>query len=566
VLGAGGAAAIAALASQVSAEPASALPAEAESRMTPLAPTSRRAVAFRPMLGGGPDDEDESAELGMRWSPQDVLGRQYSTFSAAAQAAQRLSSPVFDAGTAQSHLLRRATFGARASDVAELKTLGIDAWLNKQLSGVAVADPEGDAAWASFSLAGASITTILSNVEDYGWDAMLHTTYASLGKQIFSRRQLLEITVDIFANLLHVPIPGEQWATSPRYLTKVIRANAFGKYSTMLRAAMKHPAMLNFLNNDESRKEHVNENLGRELLELHTVGIGGGYTEDDVKNSARILSGRSWEGWLEGRRSTYGQYKYNKSHHYIGPVTVLGFSHANATAIDGEAVGDAYLNYLTHHPATAQKIARKIATRFVSDAPSADLINRLAAVYLRYDTDIRQVVRAVFLSSDFWSAVGTRMRRPLEDAVGTARVLGVQRGSSGTVRKALTNLFWSLEEAGHTPHGWLPPNGYPDVAAAWLGGGAMIQRWNVHRNFMWWGYEFVRTDPHKLITQTSTLTADAWLRKIATKLLGVPMSEAHLAAILAGSDLEPGDIMRDNWWKSHRAVALVLDSPYFQLR
>lgn len=333
----------------------------------------------------------------------------------------------------------------------------------------------------------------------------------------------------------------------------------------MLRAAMKHPAMLNFLNNDESRKEHVNENLGRELLELHTVGIAGGYSEDDVKDSARILSGRSWEGWLEGRRKTYGQYRFNKNDHSIGPVKVLGFTHENATASGGEAVGDAYLNYLAHHPATAQKIARKIATRFVSDSPSADLIDRLAAVYLAHDTDIRQVVKAVFLSSDFWSATGTRMRRPLEDAVGTARVLGVKRGTSKTMKKALGHLFWSLEESGHTPHGWLPPNGYPDVAAAWLGGGAMIQRWNVHRNFMWWGYGFTRTSPDKLISKTSSLTADAWLRQIAIKLLGVPMSEEHLAAVLAGSDLRP-DRKMDEWWKCHRAVALVLDSPYFQLR
>jgi uncharacterized protein (DUF1800 family) len=563
----GGAAAVAVLASQAEAASAAAPadPGAGAKPATPAGPMPRRAEAFRPLLAGGPTTADESAAMALRASAADVpVGAQYRSYSAAAAAAQRVASPVFDAGSMQSHLLRRATFGARASDVANLKKLGIDRWMSQQLNPSDLPDPEGSAAWAAFSLAGASTATILAKVEDYGWAAMLHTAYASLGKQVFSTRQLFEITVDIFANTLHVPIPGEQWANSPDYLKNVIRRYSFGKYSSMLKAAMKHPAMLNFLNNDESRKEHVNENLGRELLELHTVGIAGGYSEDDVKNSARILSGRSWEGWLEGRRKYYGQYRYNKNDHWVGPVTVLGFSHANASASGGEAVGDAYLDYLAHHPATAQKIARKIAVRFVADSPSADLVNRLAAVYLKYDTDIRRVVQAVFLSSDFWSATGTRMRRPLEDAVGTARVLGVTRGKN--VKKALTNLFWSLDESGHTPHGWLPPNGYPDVAAAWLGGGAMIQRWNIHRNFMWWGYDFGRVEMHKLVPQTSTLTTDAWLRKIVAKLLGVPMSEEHLAAILAGSDLRPGRIMRDNWWKSARAVALVLDSPYFQLR
>jgi uncharacterized protein (DUF1800 family) len=569
LLGLGGVAAVAALAAQATVEPAAASPSiEPAAAAKPAVPTSRRAVAFRPMLAGGPSTADESAALALRTSAADVpVGAQYKTFGAAAAAAagHRVASPVFDAGTPQSHLLRRATLGATAADFSDLKKLGIDKWLAQQFALPSkLVNTDASAAWKAFPLAGAPVSTILAKVEDYGWDAMLQTAYATLGLQVFSRRQIFEITVDIFANHLHVPIPGEQWATSPDYYRNVIRKYSFGKFSSMLQAAMKHPAMLNFLNNDESRKEHVNENLGRELLELHTVGIAGGYSEADVKNSARILSGRSWEGWLEGRRKTYGQYRFNTGDHFVGPVTVLGFSHANASASGGQAVGDAYLTYLAHHPATAQKIARKIAVRFVSDSPSPDLVNRLAAVYLKYDTDIRQVVRAVFLSSDFWMAIGTRMRRPLEDGVGAARVLGVKRGSK--VAKALGNLFWNLEESGQTPHGWLPPNGYPDVAAAWLGGGAMIQRWNVHRNFIWWGYEFGRTEAHKLITQTSTMTADAWLRKIVTKLLGVPMSEENLAAVLAGADLRPGDLIHNQWWKSGRAVALVLDSPYFQLR
>ncbi|WBU38841.1 DUF1800 domain-containing protein [Homoserinibacter sp. YIM 151385] len=569
LLGLGGVAALSALASQASAASAAPLAAAPASAPAPASasrpPASPRAVAFRPMLGGGPSTADESAALGMpaAAAAEVPVGKQYTTFRAAALAARRTPTPLFDAGTAKSHLLRRATFGPRAKDVADLKKLGIDGWLERQLNPTKIAQTDA-AAWTSFPLAFGSSAKILANSKDYSWDGMLQTCYAALGLQVFSNRQLFEITVDIFANHLHVPMPGEQWATGPDYLKNVIRKHAFGKYSSMLRAAMKHPAMLSYLNNDESRKAHVNENLGRELLELHTVGIAGGYTEDDVKNSARILSGRSWEGWLERYRSTYGQYRYKANDHYVGAVKVLGFTHENASASGGEAVGDAYLDYLARHPATAQKIARKIAVRFVSDSPSSDLVNRLAAVYLKHDTDIRQVVRAVFLSSDFWSATGMRMRRPLEDAVGAARVLGVTRGTD--VKKALSHLYWSLNESGQTPYGWMPPNGYPDVAAAWLGAGAMISRWNVHRNFIWWGYAFGRTEAHKLVTQTTTMTADAWLRAISTKLLGVPMSEAHRRAVLAGADLRPGDVMRSHWWKSGRAVALVLDSPYFQLR
>jgi uncharacterized protein (DUF1800 family) len=524
-----------------------------------------RAVALKPFAAGGPASIDESTASAILTSADSVpIGSQYPTYGEAAAAAQPIASSLFDGTDASGHLLRRATFGFRSGDVRDLKKYGIDGWLTRQFSPSKIDDPEGSAAWSAYSLAGASPKTIVTKVDDFGWDAMLHTTYATLARQIFSKRQLFEITVDIFANHLHVPLPGEQWATSPGYLKNVIRAHAFGKYSDMLLAAMKHPAMLNFLSNDESRKEHVNENLGRELLELHTVGIAGGYTEADVKASAKILSGRTWQDDLWSHRSTYGNYRYHPEYHYVGPVSVLGFSHLNSTASGGEAVGDAYVKYLAHHPMTAAKIARKIATRFVSDKPSDDLVSRLADVYLAKDTDIREVVKAVFRSSDFWSATGTRMRRPLEDAVGAARVLNVTRGKK--MKSGIVDMFWTLDDSGHTPHGWLPPNGYPDVAAAWLGAGAMIQRWNLHRGLIWWGFNFGFTKAKDLYTRTSTMTSEAWVRGVAKKLLGTQMSDAHVAAVLAGSDLVGTELINSNWWKCGRAAALILDSPYFQLR
>jgi uncharacterized protein (DUF1800 family) len=529
------------------------------------APTKARRVASQPIYGGGPESIDESTAAAMELGALDVpVGAQYATYSAAAAAAVPLASSVFTAYNAKAHLLRRATFGPRSGDLKDLNRLGIDGWLKAQFSPGSIKDTDGDAATKTFSLYGASAKTIVARKKDFSWDAMLHTTYATLAKQAFSKRQVLEIVIDIFANHLHINIPGEQWATSPGWYKNVIRKYSFGKYSDMLVAAMKHPAMLNYLNNDESVKEHVNENLGRELLELHTVGIGGGYTEDDVQNSAKILSGRSWQWDLWGHRSTYGNYKYNAGDHWTGHVKVLDFEHDNLTGTGGQSVGDAYIRYLARHPATARRIARKIATRFVSDTPSDDLIERLAAVYMAKDTNIREVVKAVFLSSDFWSATGTRMRRPLEDAVGSVRVLGMTRGSK--LKSAIGNLYWNLDQAGHTPHGWVPPNGYPDVAAAWLGASAMLQRWNMHRGLVGWGFQFGRKKPEDLVTRTSTMTCETWVRALAVKLLGVQMSDEHIAIVLTGSDLPATARVNSHYWKCGKAAALILDSPYFQLR
>ncbi|TBN57451.1 DUF1800 domain-containing protein [Glaciihabitans arcticus] len=515
-------------------------------------------VRSEPFADGGPETRDASISSAVPTAAPVAPGRQYTTFSAAAKAAGASTSAVFPGYNPTGHLLRRATFGARSSDVAQLKQLGVNKWIARQLAPATFADPIGNAAWKAYPLAGASAAVIRKSIAEFSWDAVFQTAQASLARQVFSNRQIYEVTVDIFANHLHVPLPGEQWHTAPSYLTGVIRKYAFGSYTSMLLAAMKHPAMLNFLNNDESRKANVNENLGRELLELHTVGIASGYTEADVRNSAAILSGRSWN-WKTGA------YVYNAADHVTGPVRVLGFSHANTTAAGGQAVGDAYLAYLAKHPATARTIARKIAVRFVSDSPSDDLINRLAAVYLKKNTSILETVRAVFLSSDFWASVGTRMRRPLEDAVGTLRVLNVGRSTAS--KTPLSWLYWNLNEAGHTPHGWMPPNGYPDVAAAWLGAGAMIQRWNLHRTFAYgWWKGLVYIAPEKIVVRTAKMTTLQWTTAVSKKILGVAPSAAHLEAIITGVGRTPGSPAPTSGWECGKITTLLLDSPYFQLR
>lgn len=484
-------------------------------------------------------------------------GKQYASASAAAKSVKRAHSSLFPHDP-QAHLLRRATFGARPKDVAALKRLGIDGWLDQQLHPGSLKDTAAKKAVALFPLDGASPKTILKKTKRYSWDAMLATSQATLARQIFSDRQLYEIVVDVFANHLHVPIPGEQWHTSPSYIKNVIRKHAFGTYDDMLHAAMKHPAMLSFLSNDQSRRTNVNENLGREMLELHTVGRTSGFTEAMVRSSAKIMSGRTWD-------YDTGQYYFEEPWHWVGHVKVLGFSAANASMYTGEKVGDAYLTYLAHHPATARTIARKLSIRFVSDTPSASLVDRLAHVYLSHGTSIRAVVDAIFKSSDFWAAVGVRMRRPLEDAVGAMRVLNVQRAKG--MQDTIGALYWSLGNEGHTPYGWGPPNGYPDVAAAWLGAGAMLQRWNLHRALVYgWWPKLGWTKPSKMIALTPTMTTMQWTRQVAHRLLGVTPSKQHLLAAIHGAKLTAASPVPTDDWNLGKIATLLLDSPYFQLR
>ena len=168
--------------------------------------------------------------------------------------------------------------------------------------------------------------------------------------------------------------------------------------------ATTHPAMLIYLDAGESTKEHPNENLGRELLELHTVGAGN-YSEKDVRDSARILTGYSVDYWETWRAI------YNQDDHYTGRVKVKGFRDKNNKA-NGKATTAAYLRYLAHHPDTAQQIAYKLCVKFVDDKPSKALVRQLARVYLENDTAIVPVLRALVASPAFRHAARQEGPRP----------------------------------------------------------------------------------------------------------------------------------------------------------
>ena len=205
----------------------------------------------------------------------------------------------------------------------------------------------------------------------------------------------------------------------------LIRKHALGRFDQMLQAAIIHPTMLTYLDADVSMVvrssagvvELINENLGRELLELHTVGRTAGYTESMVKDSAYILT-----GWTIDRMRTWAR-SYEPNIHYTGPVSVLEFSSPNDQR-DGRQVLRNYLQYLAHHPATAQRIARKLAVRFVSDTPSQRLVDHLATVFQNSGTDIKTTLRALVRDREFKGSAGDKVRTPTDDMAATVRALG----------------------------------------------------------------------------------------------------------------------------------------------
>jgi uncharacterized protein (DUF1800 family) len=373
---------------------------------------------------------------------------------------------------------------------------------------------------------------------------------AAVARAVWSNRQLFETTAMFWANHLHVTAPSSGvWDSRCDYETQVIRKYAFGKFSDMLRASAKHPAMLTYLDNRSSTKAHPNENYARELMELHTVGLI--YTEDDVAAAARLLTGLTV--------GPDGRYVCDAARHAPGPVKVLGFSGSDA---------DAFFDYLAHHPATAQRIAAKLCVRFVADDAPASLVAKLAKIYLDHDTAIVPVLRALFTSPEFAASAGRKVRTPFEDLAATVRALGLGPESSGV--KALDALYNALADAGNAPYRWSPPNGFPDVAVAWASPSAFLMRCNLHLNLAagWYPSQLKRpTDLLKALVPVQPATYGALVDALAVRLTGTKLPPAHTAAALSvAGKLPTSPVDKSLSGAAPYLIAMVLNSPTFQLR
>jgi len=253
------------------------------------------------------------------------------------------------------------------------------------------------------------------------------------------------------------------WAGS--FEREAIRPHVFGRFADMLKAVEQHPAMLFFLDNQQSlgpdsraglnRKRGLNENLAREIMELHTLGVGGGYTQADVTSLARIITGWTFVG-RQGILGEPGSFVFNANAHEPGPQQLLGKTYA----ADGLAQGEAALADIARHPSTAKFIATKLARHFVADDPPPALVARLADVFTRTAGDLRAVTMALVDSSEAWSAPLTKMRSPYDYLVATGRLLAHVPEDPGPYLGGLNVLGQPL---------WSPagPNGFADTNAAW---------------------------------------------------------------------------------------------------
>lgn len=461
-----------------------------------------------------------------------------------------------------SHLLSRFAFGPTAADRTYLSKHSPSAWYQAQVD--FARQNLGYSGHKSVAACGPLLRKSPFDVQQwliardnaYGWDAMDQLTQVTLGLQAWSPGQLYETLVDFFANHLNVPNHnGDLWNTRHTFDRDVVRRYALGKFSDMLLASAKHPAMLIYLSLAESTKAAVNENYGRELLELHTVGLH--YSESDVQNVAKLLTGRTVDD--------NQHYLFDGYIHPRGKVRVLGFTHSNASGDGGESAGDALLRYLARHRYTAANLARKLCVRFVSDTPSAKLVSAVADAYLHHDTAILPMVATILRSTEFWESRGAKVRRPAENIVATIRTLSPKVTDWAKILQA---LHWITSSMGNVPLDWPAPNGYPDVAAAWRSAGNLLTSWDLHLGFAggWW--DGLKAPAIKGFYDSPSSTSGEAIDALARRLTGMTFAKPDKAALQKfvgeAADTPISDSRLD--WLDYPLVAIILDGPHHALR
>ena len=367
------------------------------------------------------------------------------------------------------HILDRLAFGARPGDVEQVMRIGVDRWIDQQLHPERISDRAVESRVASYQR-----EVKLPSREEAKRDKKMarQAARAAIGdlsaqrilRAAESERQLHEVMVDFWMNHFNV-FAGKSLdrflITS--YERDTIRPHIWGRFEDLLMATAKSPAMLFYLDNARSRSGAINENYARELMELHTLGVDGGYTQKDVTELARVLT-----GWSISRpEESKVQFVFRRVAHDRGAKSVLGVKLAGGGIEEGERM----IRFLAMHPSTAHHIATKLCQRLVADDPPPALVDRVALAFLDTRGDLRATVRAVVESPEFFDPryYRAKVKSPFEYTISAVRTAGA------TIDDPLP-LARQLKTIGQPLYFAQPPTGYSDKAEAWSNNGALVAR------------------------------------------------------------------------------------------
>ncbi len=433
----------------------------------------------------------------------------------AAQLTARAATAVPEDAATITHVLNRLTFGARPADVERVQQIGLNAWIDQQLHPSKIDDHAAEALLPPLGTPPADSDQ--KELRKFGRQQVQTLGADKLLRAMYSERQLQEVLVDFWFNHFNVyAAKGRTAEFLPGYERDVIRPHVFDHFRDLLEADAKSPAMLFYLDNwlsadpnaaqrveqmrrqaanerairraqrpgrfggfpaplppapkqnaananNKKRERGLNENYGRELMELHTLGVDGGYTQQDVINVARAFT-----GWTIDPRTA--SFRFVPALHDTGEKVVLGHKiKAGGGMDDGEKV----LDIVASHPATAHHIAYELAQYFVADEPPAALVTRAAETFTRTKGDLREVVRTIVTSPEFMAAAASdsKFKSPLQFVVSAVR-------TTGTTVTDARPFMQTLMQLGEPLYMCQPPTGYKNTADAWVSAGGLVARMN----------------------------------------------------------------------------------------
>jgi uncharacterized protein (DUF1800 family) len=547
--------------------------------------------------------------------------------SSAGPSASKLSRPsllTLPTAPFAVRVLNHLTYGATSQSVADFQALGsndsarLAAFVDQQLAWAAIDDSavETRLAGAGYSTLGKSLTQLWNDhvLPDPEYDIRMRPAWevqrASLVRAVYSRRQLCEVVVNFWHD--HFNVPAEDFSAAPVYVhydRDVIRQHALGNFRQMLEAVATSTAMLYYLDNRSNTRAGPNENFGRELLELHTLGTENylgfvdptqvppcpedanfpiGYTDSDVYETSACFTG--WtvkDGHWQYPDQNDGGFVYRSDWHDSGPKFLLGryFPPEQGSMQDGRDV----LDRLAQHPRVARFVCSKLIRRFVGDKPSPALVDSAAAVFRQNwqrSDQILLTLRHILTSDALYNSWGQKMRRPFEALAAAMRVLG----SDWTPRVGdgdTDELMWRMGFTGHEPYGWPAPNGYPDTVRSWSGANTFGMTWKL---LNWLTEARDGSDaalmPILAITRanlptsqwTATKLVDFWCRRVLGYLPDAARRQTLIAFMAQNGDPQAYVITDNDAWsandlKKHynqqrlrSMVSLILLSPQFLSR
>jgi uncharacterized protein (DUF1800 family) len=492
------------------------------------------------------------------------------------------------------HALNRLAYGPRPGDVERVTRVGVMRWIDAQLAPEHIRDQAVSAREQTFKILdydpddlAAGFAQAMRERRQMEREAAGDTAsprprnraagpmqeFRRLGgelqalavmRAVLSERQLYEVMVDFWTNHFNVFVAkGADRYLTPSYIEHTIRPRALGRFEDLLIATAQSPAMLFYLDNvrsvapgstppvprfvrqslGERMPTGINENYARELLELHTLGVDGGYTQQDVISVARIFT-----GWSMQRPQRGAGFVFHEWAHDTGEKQVLGVKYS----ADGMDEGIRLLKFLARHPATMHHVSGKLCARFVADDPPDGCVDAAVAAWARSNGDIRAVLRAIFASPDFWApaALGAKVKTPLEFVVSAVRAAGAEPDETPALAQVVARL-------GQPLYLQAAPTGYAETEAEWVNSGALLARMNTALALAAGRLPGVSVDLDAVVPATSD--RDALVHAVNARVLGGAMSARTQTVIRQQlADLADPTMARAV------AVGLALGGPEFQ--